>query len=199
MSLTPVFIAYHCYICDGGFSSPKALINHLERIHSTCLPGRKPGKNRPKHPEYEYKKTSNEPGTIIRYGCPSCWFHCEDSLKKTLAEHVKQEHANEISYVTDKKSKNNNTAVASDGHLYQVQEYNAYNECEPGYLYNNNGNYYYDNYNDHMMSGDSNHKQDGNTTENEAKQKELLGLVDDLVANFKKLFTSSISTKGNTA
>ncbi|KAI7904596.1 uncharacterized protein BX663DRAFT_322147 [Cokeromyces recurvatus] len=189
----PVFIEYHCHVCNERLSTAPVLIKHLEKFHSIQIERRKPGKNRPKDVKYEFKK-KKEANTnyVIHFGCPTCWFHCEPNYQ-TIAEHIKNEHV-------DNQVTNKPTIIdAPEPIMYQHRYYdnNHYDEFNPAHDYHDN---YRDMKDHHQINMEAHHqinmdKQDNNHLDSSAKQKELLGLVDDLVANFKRLFTDKVMTK----
>lgn len=91
--LIPAYVDNPCYICNKCYSSPGALISHLDTIHNISLPSRVKSKGRPRSTKYRFVTKSGRYRRTL-FGCPSCWFHCPKDYRR-LEAHIKDAHLDE--------------------------------------------------------------------------------------------------------
>lgn len=91
--LVPAYVDNPCYICNKCFSSPGALISHMDTIHNIALPPRVRSKGRPRSTKHRFVTKGNSYRRTL-FGCPSCWFHCPKDYGR-LETHIKDAHLDE--------------------------------------------------------------------------------------------------------
>lgn len=94
--LNPRVTAYvdnPCYECDKLYSSPAVLIKHMKKQHDIILESRKGSYNRPASVKWIFVP-NEKPYRRTLYGCPSCWFHCDEDMDK-IKKHITEIHLDE--------------------------------------------------------------------------------------------------------
>lgn len=74
------------------------LILHLRKQHSIILKPRENSGNRGHRPTNKYfcfVNNSKRQYDVERFGCPSCWFHCQKMYPETFERHIISEHLGE--------------------------------------------------------------------------------------------------------
>ncbi|OBZ88575.1 hypothetical protein A0J61_03379 [Choanephora cucurbitarum] len=151
--MSTVYISNTCFECHREFANAPYLIRHLQARHDIRLNSRPTGQSRPKSKDVRYITDPSQIGdsTIIKLGCPSCWFECpQDS--GLLKRHVVEAHTRGFNYESSQQESEDNE---------RQQEMSNENEEE---------------------------KEDNRRQRVQQKEKDLLQMVDELVANFKSLF-----------
>ncbi|KAI8987859.1 hypothetical protein BDF20DRAFT_292858 [Mycotypha africana] len=188
---TRLYIASTCIECRNTFNRPQALILHMERIHGIYLPSRRPGTSRPPSQQYVYEKAPLEPGScIVHHGCPSCWEHTDDLSR--LKEHIIDEHLQtSMSDYEEQQSaeRQRRTHDPTTSSIYRSQERGNARKSVPTASKSN--------------VKPSTRQQQPNTNNSafssQQAQTELFSVLDDLVNNFKRLFSSSTSTSSSSS
>lgn len=115
-----IHIRYPCHVCHENCKTAANVINHARLAHGQRLPSRKIGIKRPQNPLFRYENDIKEEWDEMHYGCPSCWFHCDDF--EICQAHIEENHCDNqnniekktVKFIDDESKKEPDLNKASD-------------------------------------------------------------------------------------
>jgi hypothetical protein len=160
-----------CYECHVTLSNPSTVLKHLKNDHGIEIDGRQPIQKRPTSKAYTYQKDYTN-DCVIHFACPSCWFHCSEDFD-IFSRHVIENHVYPAANIYTTKNGGYGSKIATED---EVDSKIIIKESEP--IIKNKGK--------KPITSTA------GTSQEAAKKKEdeILGTLDELVLNFKKLFSS---------
>lgn len=163
-----IHCVHPCYECHEFFGSPTVVLNHLRTVHCIEIGGRKPGQKRPVNKAFTYSKDHTS-DCITHFACPSCWFHCSEDFD-TFSNHVVKSHVYPMVNHGTKKSDEQSKMVEGE------EEVNRKVVLEGSTSTTKSSKVRFSSVADPRQKM-INEKED-----------EILGVLDELVNNFKMLF-----------